>query len=67
MLKQENAECLKQAYRVVKKAKGEKSQIDIPNLGNLEQRKIVAYSDASFGNFTDGGLQGGYTFFGWKQ
>ena len=35
MLKQENVECLKQANRVVKKAKKEKSQIDIPDLGNL--------------------------------
>ena len=60
MLKQENVECLKQANRVVKK---EKSRIDIPDLGNLEQLKIVAYSDASFGNLTDGGSQGGYILF----
>ena len=40
MPKQENVECLKQANRVVKKAKKEKSQIDIPDLGNLEQLKI---------------------------
>ena len=46
MLKQENVEYLKQANRAVKK----KFQIDIPNLGNLEQLKIVAYSDASFDN-----------------
>ena len=60
MLKQENVECLKQANRVVKK---EKFQIDIPDLGNLEQLKIVAYSDASFGNLTDGGSQRGYILF----
>ena len=40
----------KQANRVIKKAKKEKSQTDIPDLGNLEHLKIVAYSDASFAN-----------------
>ena len=55
MLKQENVECLKLAYRVVKKAKKEKSHIDIPDLGNLKHLKIGAYSDASFSNLTDGG------------
>ena len=63
MLKCENVECLKQANRVVKKAKKEKSHIDIPDLGNLKPLKIVAYSDASFGNLTDGGSQGGYIIF----
>ena len=62
MLKQESVECLKQANRVVNKAK-KKSQIDIPDLENLEQLKIVAYSDASFGNLTDGGSQRGYILF----
>ena len=62
MLKQENVECLKQVNRVVKKAKKEKSQIDIPDLGNLEQLNI-ACSDASFGNLTDVGSQGGYILF----
>ena len=60
MLKQENVECLKQGG---KKRKKEKSQIDIPDLRNLEQLKIVAYSDASFGNLIDGGSQGGYIVF----
>ena len=43
--------------------KKEKSQIDIPDLGNLEQLKTVAYCDASFGNLTDGGSQGRYILF----
>ena len=60
MLKQENVECLKQANRVVKK---KKSHINIPDLGNLKHLKIVAYSDASFGNLTDGSSQGGYIIF----
>ena len=40
-----------------------KAKIDIPDLGNLEQLKIVAYSDASFGNLTDRSSQGGYILF----
>ena len=63
MLKQKNVECLKQTNRVVKKAKKEKSQIDIPDLRNLEQLKIVAYNDASFSNLPDRGSQGGYILF----
>ena len=62
MLKQENVKCLKQANRVVKKAK-KKSQIDIADLGNLEQLKIVAISDTSFGNVTGGGSQGSNILF----
>ena len=63
MLKQENVECLKQANRVVKKAKKEQFHINIPDLGNLVQLTIVAYGDASFGNLTDGGSQRGYILF----
>ena len=37
---------LKTSYQGGKKSKKEKSQIDIPDLGNLEQLKIVADSDA---------------------
>lgn len=37
--------------------------MDIPDLGNQEHLKIVAYSDASFANLTDGGSQGGYILF----
>lgn len=63
ILKQSNVECIKHANRVVKKAKKEKSQVDIPDLGDLSHLKIVAYSDASFANLTDGGSQGGYIIF----
>ena len=50
ILKQENVECIKQANRIVKKAKKEKSQIDIPDWGNFEHLKIVVYSNAFFVN-----------------
>ena len=63
MQKQEKVECLKQINRLVKKQKKEKSRIDIPDLGNLEQLKIVAYSDASSSNLTDGSSQRGYILF----
>ena len=52
IVKQENVECIKQANRVVKKAKIEKSLIDIPDLQNIKHLKIVAYSNASFANLT---------------
>ena len=54
ILKQENVECIKQTNQTTKKAKKEKSQIRIPNLG---------YSDASFANLTDSRSQGGYIIF----
>ena len=61
--KQENRECIKQINRTIKKAKKEKSQIHIPNLGNPKLLQIIAYSNASFANLTDGGSQGGYIIF----
>ena len=45
---------------MVKTSTIEKSQIDISDLGNPEQLKIVAYSDVFFGNLTDGDSQGDY-------
>lgn len=63
VLKQKNVECIKQANRVVIKAKKKKSQIDIPDLENLKHFKIIAYHDASFANLIDGGSQGGYILF----
>ena len=53
-------ECIKQANRVVKKAKKKKSQIDISDSGNFAHSKIIEYSDAPFANLTDGWFQGGY-------
>ena len=63
ILKQENLEYIKQINQPVKKAKKEKSQILIPNLDNPELLQIIAYSDASFANLTDGGSQGDYIIF----
>ena len=63
ILKQKNVDCLKQINRTIKKAKKEKSQVDIPDLGNPDHLRITAYSDASFANLNDGGSQGGYIIF----
>ena len=46
-----------------KKDNKEKSQIHIPNLGHHKLLQIIAYSDASFANLTDGGSQGRYIIF----
>ena len=54
ILKQENVECIKQINQIVKKIKKEKSQIHIPNLGNPGLLLIIANSDTSFANLTDG-------------
>ena len=55
--------CMRQANKNIKKAKKERSQICVPNLGDLHNLRIVAYSDASFANLEDGGSQGGYIIF----
>ena len=58
--KLKNIKCVNKA---VKKAKKEKSQLVIPDLGNLNKLQILAFSDASFMNLNDGGSQGGYVIF----
>ena len=56
-------ENIKRVNKTVKKAKKEKSQIVIPDLGNLGNVQIVGYCDASFMNLNDGGSQVGYVIF----
>ena len=62
-LKNKNVDCIKQVNKTVKKAKKEKSQIVIPDLGTTTNLKLIGYSDASFANLGDGGSQGGYVIF----
>ena len=62
-MKKGKLECIKQANKNIAKAKKEKSRICIPNLGNLNELSIIAYTDASFANLVDGGSQGGYIIF----
>ena len=52
-----------QLNKVVRKAKKEEIVLRIPNIGRLEDAKIICYSDASFGTLNDGGSQGGYVIF----
>ena len=56
-------EIIRQVNKVFKKAKRVKSQLVIPDLGNLNDLKIVAYGDSSFSNLSDGGSQGGHIIF----
>ena len=48
--------------KVIKFAKSNPGYIKIPRI-DLETAKIVAYTDASFGNLPDGGSQGGQAIF----
>ena len=50
ILKQENVECIRQINQTIKKAKKEKSQIHIPNLGNPKLLQIIAYCKIQLGS-----------------
>ena len=63
LMKKDRAEYFRQVNKHIKKAKKEKSQVVIPNLGYLSELSIIGYSDASFGNLDDDGSQGGYIIF----
>ena len=63
LMKKDRVECFRQVNKHIKKAKKEKPQVVIPNLGCLSELLIIGYSDASFANLDDGGSQGGYIIF----
>ena len=63
LIKKDRVECFRQVNKHIKKAKKEKSQVVIPNLGCSSELSIIGYSDASFANLDDGGSQGGYIIF----
>ena len=46
--------------KLVKKAKATDIELKIPKLNNLENAKLLVFSDASFGNVSNGGSQAGY-------
>jgi hypothetical protein len=54
---------LLRANKVVKKIKSEDVSLSYRKLTNIGECSIECYSDASFGNLTDGGSQGGYIVF----
>ena len=62
-LKNGTVESIRQVNKIIKKAKRVKSQLVIPNLGDLCDLQIVAYGDSSFSNLSDGGSQGGHIIF----
>ena len=63
LIKKDRVDCFRQVYKHIKKAKKEKSQVVILNLGCLSELSIIGYSDASFAKLDDGGSQGGYIIF----
>ena len=54
---------LKRVNKVIRQLHNCKIRIKCPNLGDLSQCSLVAYSDASYKNLSDGGSQGGHIIF----
>ena len=54
---------LLRANKVLKKAKSECVTLCFGDFEKLENCKIVAYNDSSFGNLADGGSQGGFVIY----
>ena len=54
---------LKQANKIVRRAKGMEYNLTFHSLGDPSTWEIVCYSDASWGNLPDGGSQGGFLLF----
>ena len=52
-----------QANKAIRKTKPRKSPSINPSSFTLDDLRIVAYKDASFGNLPDGGSQGAYVIF----
>ena len=51
------------ANKLLKLAKEERLELTFPKLTTLEVIKLIVYQDASFGNLSDGGSQGGFIIF----
>ena len=51
------------ANKGIRKAKSQNTKLEFPNLGNIEEARIVGYADASFKNLKGGASQGGYLIF----
>ena len=61
-IKNAKMEDLLRAVKVIRKAKSSRVSIKFPNL-DLSTIKIIIYSDASYGNLSDGSSQGGHIIF----
>ena len=55
------------ANKNIRKLKSEKLTLKFPNLRNIEQCKILCFSDASFANLKGSSSQGGYVLFLYKD
>ena len=54
---------LKQANKLIRRAKGIEYNLLFRSLGDPNYWEVVCYADASWGNLPDGGSQGGYLMF----
>lgn len=59
-LKDATVQAIHEANRIVCKLKSKKVVLNFLHLGKDSALKIVVFSDASFGNLSDGGTQGGH-------
>ena len=51
---------VKLANKILRQMKNKNVELTFPNLGNLDEVKFIVYHDASFGNLSGGGSEGGY-------
>lgn len=59
-LKQATVQTISEANRVVCKLKAKSVELNFQPLGKDSELKMVAFTDASFANLSDGGTQGGH-------
>lgn len=59
-LKQATVHTINEANRVVCKLKAKSVELKFQHLGKDSQLKMITFTDASFGNLSDGGTQGGH-------
>lgn len=59
-LKNATVQTIHEANRIVCKLKSKKVILNFQHLGRDSALKIIVFSDASFGNLSDGGTQGGH-------
>ena len=61
--KHSKVEDIIKAHKLLKHAKEERLKLTFSKLTSVEDIKLIVYQDASFGNLSDGGSQGGFIIF----
>ena len=62
-LKKATVQTIHEANRIVCKLKSKKVVLNFQYLGSDDTLRMIVFSDASFGNLSDGGTQGGHLIF----